>query len=228
MYDPADQSTNQIKWNYSCFHCLSPDERFPFVDLLASSLLQQSQGVKRQNPTGWHLSPDFPGISQNNPSRGAGSNSTGGDISHFRGQLAFQFSGLLSDTSQGTLLRVYPAGDGHTVSLPRLEISLDLPNGDLVLRYLGSRSFQRMRLEDALPQQRWMNLGISINGKEMKVSVDCKRTSSFSLRQPIGALHRDSVIAFGVKQNHQQGLQVICDKNKAFETKKYHCYSVVL
>ncbi|RUS81901.1 hypothetical protein EGW08_010328, partial [Elysia chlorotica] len=189
----------------------------PVVELLDASLLQRARGVTRHSPTGWHLSHDFPGISLDGHSGGA----IGGDtnvLGLFQGSLAFRFSGILTKQSQGALLRVSSRDAGGPGTLPKLEIYVDLTSGDLVLRYLGFRSFQRMILPGVFLKQRWMDLGISIDGKKVNVTVDCQKTSTFSLRQPIGALPPDAVLSFGAKQTGHNGLQGIVFSAKLFPT----------
>ncbi|KAK3790015.1 hypothetical protein RRG08_016329 [Elysia crispata] len=195
----------------------SSGEPAPVLELLDASLLQQARGVKRHSPTGWHLAPDFPGISLDRQTGGATNRSTHA-LNLFQGKLAFRFSGILTDHSQGTLLRISSHDAGTAGALPRLEISLDLASGVLVLRYLGVRSFQRMVIPNVFPKQRWMDLRISVDGKRVKVAVDCKKMSTFTLRQAVGALPRDAVISFGAQQTGQQGLQGIVFSAQLFYT----------
>ncbi|GFN86183.1 kielin/chordin-like protein [Plakobranchus ocellatus] len=182
---------------------LLSDQTASTIELLTPSLLQAAPGVEVYSPRGWQLSSSFPGISMqhDNASRA---------LSLFRGNFVYKFSGLLSGQSQGILLRISRSDHGdYSQTLPRLEISVDLPKREIVLRYLGSRSFQRMALDHALPENRWMDLQISVHGKDVKVTVDCKSTSTYRLRQTIGAFPQNGMISFGTKGEDQQGLQGI-------------------
>lgn len=167
-------------------------------DLLSHNLLQNSNQVEKNYPYGWRFSQSFQGI------RLSPENSTS-FLSGFRGDFLLKFSGVLSPDAAGVLLLVKKGND----SLPYIDVAFDITKNVIVLRYLGTRSFERVKFERVFPDSRWLELEFIVQGKEVTINVDCQVTGSAHLRQKIGAIPESADVIFGGSDLGQSGLKVI-------------------
>ncbi|XP_046574353.1 protein NEL-like [Haliotis rubra] len=151
------------------------DQRSAGVDVLSDvGDVAAVRGLRKLSPQGMQVTENFPGfnISQQVASE---------FLKRIYGEISISFTAHAEEAHKIRLLEIYQPGK----KLPYLESYLNLKSGNVVVRYQGTKSFQRVVVKKVLPAWKWSSLELKLNRSSLQVSVDCDNTHVASLRQPL-------------------------------------------
>lgn len=113
-------------------------------------------------------------------------------------QFTLEFVGYSAVHNPSTLFGIYY----KRKILPLLEISLDISQNSVILRYQGDTSFQRTSISFTTSLVNWKVLSVSINKTHFTVNVGCKEEQSVKLKQKLVTIPRK---AFGILGSGKSG-----------------------
>ncbi|KAL4233911.1 hypothetical protein ACF0H5_008583 [Mactra antiquata] len=108
-------------------------------------------------------------------------------------ELSFEVVGYSKKQSFSTLVGIHLK---HK-QLPLAEISLDIVNKKVILRYQGDKSFQRVTVTFGSELVDWKVLSVVVNKTHFTVSVDCKVEKSVKLVQKLQRIPKKSIAVLG-------------------------------
>ncbi|XP_067675152.1 uncharacterized protein [Haliotis asinina] len=165
------------------------DQRSAGIDVLSDvGSVAAVRGLRKLSPQGMLVTENFPGF---NISEQVAAEF----LKRIYGEISITFTAHAEDAHKIRLLEIYQSGK----KLPYLESHLNMKSGNVVVRYQGTKSFQRVVVKKVLPAWKWSSLELKLNRTCLQVSVDCDSTHVTSLRQPLAPPPEEAEVWVGRK-----------------------------
>ena len=118
-------------------------------------------------------------------------------------QFTLEVAGYSTNRKLATLFGVYLK---HK-KLPLLEINLDLLNKNIILRYQGVTSFQRVTVQFKDIAE-WRLLSFAVNDTHFTVTTQCQKEKSVPLPQKLDRISKKAYIVIGAGKSGENKFEV--------------------